>query len=136
MVHNEVRTRWDLFHNETSTQRADPGRSIGQYTIMKPTCHTFRNVLEGRIIIQTQRKTRLVKSSHKDQIRVKLSPLIQVKLHGHHFTVRVHTKLKTNQTKNSSQHNKSSNCAYTHTCLLYTSPSPRDRPRSRMPSSA
>ena len=23
-----------------------------------------------------------------------------------------------------------------HTCLLYTSPSPRDRPRSRMPSSA
>ena len=26
--------------------------------------------------------------------------------------------------------------AFTHTCLLYTSPSPRDRTRSRMPSSA
>ena len=26
--------------------------------------------------------------------------------------------------------------AYVHTCLLYTSPSPRDRTRSRMPSSA
>ena len=25
---------------------------------------------------------------------------------------------------------------YTHTCLLYTSPSPRDRQKSRMPSSA
>ena len=25
---------------------------------------------------------------------------------------------------------------HTHTCLLYTSPSPRDKPRSRMPSSA
>ena len=25
---------------------------------------------------------------------------------------------------------------FTHTCLLYTSPSPRDRTRSRMPSSA
>ena len=25
---------------------------------------------------------------------------------------------------------------YSHTCLLYTSPSPRDRTRSRMPSSA
>ena len=25
---------------------------------------------------------------------------------------------------------------YNHTCLLYTSPSPRDRTRSRMPSSA
>ena len=25
---------------------------------------------------------------------------------------------------------------YPHTCLLYTSPSPRDRTRSRMPSSA
>ena len=25
---------------------------------------------------------------------------------------------------------------YTYTCLLYTSPSPRDRTRSRMPSSA
>ena len=26
--------------------------------------------------------------------------------------------------------------SHTHTCLLYTSPSPRDRTRSRMPSSA
>ena len=29
-----------------------------------------------------------------------------------------------------------STAAYTHTCLLYTSPSPRDRQKSRMPSSA
>ena len=28
------------------------------------------------------------------------------------------------------------NFFFTHTCLLYTSPSPRDRTRSRMPSSA
>ena len=28
------------------------------------------------------------------------------------------------------------NIAYLHTCLLYTSPSPRDRQKSRMPSSA
>ena len=27
-------------------------------------------------------------------------------------------------------------CGYTTSCLLYTSPSPRDRTRSRMPSSA
>ena len=27
-------------------------------------------------------------------------------------------------------------CALLHSCLLYTSPSPRDRTRSRMPSSA
>ena len=26
--------------------------------------------------------------------------------------------------------------SYSHTCLLYTSPSPRDRQKSRMPSSA
>ena len=31
---------------------------------------------------------------------------------------------------------KTFNCYYDHTCLLYTSPSPRDRTRSRMPSSA
>ena len=29
-----------------------------------------------------------------------------------------------------------SHLAHAHTCLLYTSPSPRDRTRSRMPSSA
>ena len=112
------RTRWDLFHNETGTQGADPGRSIGQYTIMKPTCHTFTNVSEGKIIIiiQTQRKTRLVKGSHEDQILMKLSSLVQVKTVWSPFhPVRVHTKLKTNQTKSSSQHNKSSNCASTHT---------------------
>ena len=31
---------------------------------------------------------------------------------------------------------KSENAAFVNTCLLYTSPSPRDRTRSRMPSSA
>ena len=30
----------------------------------------------------------------------------------------------------------SANTGYVNTCLLYTSPSPRDRTRSRMPSSA
>ena len=30
----------------------------------------------------------------------------------------------------------SANCSPTRICLLYTSPSPRDRTRSRMPSSA
>ena len=32
--------------------------------------------------------------------------------------------------------NKKKACAYIGICLLYTSPSPRDRTRSRMPSSA
>ena len=36
----------------------------------------------------------------------------------------------------SNQSNGSGNSTQTHPCLLYTSPSPRDRTRSRMPSSA
>ena len=32
--------------------------------------------------------------------------------------------------------NLKSSCLYIGTCLLYTSPSPRDRQKSRMPSSA
>ena len=35
-----------------------------------------------------------------------------------------------------SQDKKCGNCAAFNVCLLYTSPSPRDRTRSRMPSSA
>ena len=45
---------------------------------------------------------------------------------------------KNNETKNSLPWEKDHSISYSHpiTCLLYTSPSPRDRQKSRMPSSA
>ena len=50
--------------------------------------------------------------------------------------VSVFSKEAWERLKNKRQNSKSASHDPKHTCLLYTSPSPRDRTRSRMPSSA
>ena len=67
----------------------------------------------------------------------KLSEIARINALDTYFTKRPKTKLSTEIDFHLIKANKITQIAiWPETCLLYTSPSPRDRTRSRMPSSA